>query len=128
MKIGVTSQNFRDITPHAGMACRFMIFETASDNEIIQTGQLDLPKEMAMHGHPSDTAHPVDGVDVLITGSCGQGLARRLAARGIKVVVTSETDPITAVTALVSGAPLPPAPAEDGDHDACECHCSGGCH
>ena len=128
MKIGVTSQNFRDITPHAGMTRRFMIFETASDNQILQTGKLDLPKEMAMHDHPSNAAHPIDGVDVLITGSCGQGLARKLAARGIKVIVTSETDPTTAVTALVSGAPLPPALADDGDHDACECHCSDGCH
>ena len=128
MKIGVTSQNFRDITPHAGMTRRFMIFETAPDNQIVQTGKLDLPKEMAMHGHPSDAAHPIDGVDVLITGSCGQGLAKKLAARGIKVIVTSETDPTTAVTALVSGAQLPPALAEDGDHDTCECHCSGGCH
>ncbi len=128
MKIGVTSQNFRTITPHAGMTRRFMIFETASDNQILQTGKLDLSKEMAMHHHPSNAAHPIDVVDVLITGSCGRGLARKLAARGIKVIVTSETDPTIAVTALVSGAPLAPAPADDGDHDACECHCSGGCH
>ena len=99
MKIGVTSQNFRTITPHAGMARRFMIFETAADNQIIQTGQLDLPKEMAMHEHSSQAPHPIDEIDALITGSCGQGLAQKLAARGIRVIVTSETDPVTAVTA-----------------------------
>ncbi len=128
MKIGVTSQNFRTITPHAGMARRFMIFETAADNQIIQTGQLDLPKEMAMHEHSSQAPHPIDGIDALITASCGQGLAQKLAARGIRVIVTSETDPVTAVAALASGAPLPPALAEDGDHGGCECHCEGHCH
>lgn len=128
MKIGITSQNFRTITPHAGMARRFMIFETVADNQIIQTGQLDLPKEMAMHEHSSHAPHPIDGIDALITGSCGEGLAKKLAARGIRVFVTSETDPMTAVTAFVAGAPLPSALAEDGDHGGCECHCEGHCH
>ena len=127
MKIGVTSQNFHTITPHAGMARRFMIFETASDTQIVQTGKLDLPKEMAMHEHSAQAPHPIDGIDVLITGSCGQGLVRKLAARGIRVIVTSETDPLTALTALISGTPLPQAMAEDGE-GGCECHCESHCH
>ena len=65
--------------------------------------------EMSIHEYPRDAAHPIDGLDVLITGSCGDGFSRKLAARGIRVVVTSETDPMTAVTAVLSGAALPPA-------------------
>ncbi|ADP69864.1 Dinitrogenase iron-molybdenum cofactor biosynthesis protein [Rhodomicrobium vannielii ATCC 17100] len=129
MKIGVTSQNFRTITGHAGKARRFMVFEAASDNWIVLTGTLDLPMEMSIHEHPAEAAHPLDGIDALITASCGGGFAKRLAERGVRVILTSETDPMTAVTALLSGAALPAPAADDHDHDndheACGCHCSG---
>ncbi len=125
MRIGVTSQNFRTITAHAGRARRFMIFEDLLDGQIQETGKLDLPMEMSIHEYPRNATHPIDGLDVLITGSCGNGFQRKLAARGIRVVVTSETDPIAAVAALLSGAALPPA-AEEDDHDDCGCCCGGG--
>ena len=125
MRIGVTSQNFRTITAHAGRARRFMIFEDFPEGQIQRTGMLDLPMEMSIHEYPRDVAHPIDGLDVLITGSCGDEFSTKLAERGIRVIVTSETDPVTAVTAVLSGAALPPAASED-DHDGCECHCAGG--
>jgi predicted Fe-Mo cluster-binding NifX family protein len=123
MKIGVTSQNFRTITAHAGKARRFMIFE-ASDGQVVKTGEFDLPKEMSIHEHPCQAAHPIDGLDVLITGSCGEGFLTKLADRGIRVILTSETDPLTAVTAVASGAPLPTPIAEEDDHHDCQCHCA----
>ena len=97
MRIGVTSQNYRTITAHAGRARRFVIFEDFPDGQIQETGKLDLPMEMSIHEYPRNAAHPIDGIDVLITASCGDGFARKLGDRGIRVVVTSETDPIAAV-------------------------------
>ena len=126
MRIGVTSQNFRTITAHAGRARRFMIFEDFPDGQIQETGKLDLPMEMSIHEYPRNAAHPIDGIDVLITASCGDGFARKLGDRGIRVVVTSETDPIAAVKAVLSGAPLPPAAEEEEDHAGCQCNCAGG--
>lgn len=123
MRICVTSQNFRTITGHAGRARRFMIFDVTPDGVITQTGQHDLPKEMAMHEYPRHAAHPIDGLDVLITGSCGDGFSRKLAARGIKVIVTGETDPVAAITALLSGAALPPPAADHDGHEECGCEC-----
>jgi predicted Fe-Mo cluster-binding NifX family protein len=121
MKIGITSQNFRTITGHAGRARRFIIFDVSPDGRVSQPEKYDLPKEMCMHEHPRDAAHPIDGLDVLITGSCGDGFSRKLAARGINVVTTGETEPMTAVTALLSGDKLAPAAADDDDHDGCDC-------
>jgi predicted Fe-Mo cluster-binding NifX family protein len=132
MRIGVTSQNFRTVTAHAGRARRFMIYADSPGGGIVQENMLDLPVEMSMHEFPRHEAHPIDGLDVLITGSCGDGFKRKLAARGIRVVVTSETDPVTAVAAVLSGAPLPPAAAEEEEeehgagHGGCGCNCSGG--
>jgi predicted Fe-Mo cluster-binding NifX family protein len=129
MRIGVTSQNFRTITAHAGRARRFVIFEDFPNGQIQETGKLDLPMEMSIHEYPRNAAHPIDGLDVLITASCGDGFARKLGERGIRVIVTSETDPIAAVKAVLSGAPLPPAAAEEEeDRGGCGCNCSGGNH
>ncbi len=99
MKVGVTSQNFRTITGHAGKTRRFIIYE--ADNEgIKEVERLDLPKEMAMHNFQG-TEHPLDRVDYLITESCGPGFINRMKSRGIAVITTAETDPETAVATLI---------------------------
>lgn len=106
MKIGVTSQNFRTITGHAGKTRRFLVYES-SQAEIREIERLDLPKEMSVHEFRGDR-HPLDALDVLIVGSCGQGFMRRMAARGVRVFATSETDPSRAVSGVVAGTALPP--------------------
>jgi len=107
MKIAVTSQNFRTITGHAGKTRRFLVYEGESGADFKEIGRLDLPKEMAMHNfHGED--HPLYEMDVLITGGCGAGFIQRLASRGVRVVATSETDPATAVEAVLDGVELPP--------------------
>lgn len=112
MKIAVTSQNFRTITGHAGKTRRFLVYE-ASGPEVREVQRLDLPKEQSFHELHGDAPHPIDGVDVLITGSCGDHFVARLARRGIRVVATGETDPATAARLVSTGEPLPPpAPHE----------------
>jgi predicted Fe-Mo cluster-binding NifX family protein len=108
MRIGVTSQNFRTITGHAGKARRFLIFEAAGTEPPQETGRIDLPKEMSLHEYHGDD-HPVFDMDVVITAGCGARFVERLAARGVRVFATSETDPQTAAAAVAAGRPLPPA-------------------
>jgi len=114
MKIAVTSQNFRTVTGHAGKARRFLIF----DPQGRELDRLDLPKVLSFHEwHGADDAsHPVDGVDAIITASCGAGFRNRLARRKIPVHATSETDPVTAVRLFLEGRLPPPLPEAD-DHD-----------
>ncbi len=107
MKIGVTSQNYRTITGHAGKARRFLIFATdPTSGEVKEIERLDLPQEMSMH-YFSGGPHPIDQVDVLITGGCGAGFMRNMEMRGIKVITTSATDPIQSAQAVLNGEPLP---------------------
>lgn len=123
MKIAVTSQNFRTITGHAGRTRRFLVFEAEPGMEPIEVDRLDLPPELAFHEFRDTGPHPVDCADVLITGSAGPGFIRRLAARGIRVYVTTETDPRRAIRALFEGTLPSPAPHEDcqcGSHDSHE--------
>ncbi len=110
MKIGVTSQNFHTITGHAGKTRRFLIYAADEEGEVREVDRLDLPREMAMHQFRGDH-HPIFDLDLLITAGCGEGFVRRLAQHGVQVVVTGESDPLTAVQKVVQGLPLaPPQP------------------
>ncbi len=109
MKIGVTSQNFRTVTGHAGKTRRFLVYEAdPQSREIKEPERVDLPKEMSLHEYRGPEPHPVESFDVLITGSCGQGFFGRMVAWNIQLEVTGETDPLKAVEAVVAGRPLPP--------------------
>ncbi len=116
MKIGVSSQNFRTITGHAGKARRFFVYTVGQDGRFEETDRIDFPKEMAMHNIPQGVPHPLDQLDVLVTGGCGAGFINKLAARNVQVIPTSETDPVKAVTELLQGGSLPPAEPHDHGH------------
>ena len=108
MRIGVTSQNFRTITGHAGKTRRFLIYENQADGSVQEVDRLDLPKSMSLHEYHGDD-HPLFSLDIVITASCGQGFVNRLGGRGVTVISTSESDPLQAATAAASGQPLPAA-------------------
>jgi predicted Fe-Mo cluster-binding NifX family protein len=97
MKIAVTSQNFRTVTPHAGRARRFLVYEARPGEEPVEIERLDLPKEMSLHEFHGEGAHPLDGVDVVVSRLFGEGFARRMADRGIVAVATNASDPVVAV-------------------------------
>ena len=103
MRIAVTSQNFRSVTGHAGRARRFIVFAIEDALQPREVERLDLDADMAIHGYDRLAPHPLDGMNVLITGGAGEGFVRHLAARGVRVVATAETDPRLAVEAFLAG-------------------------
>ncbi|OGT88725.1 MAG: nitrogen fixation protein [Gammaproteobacteria bacterium RIFOXYA12_FULL_61_12] len=115
MKIAVTSQNFREITGHAGKARRFILYVPGEDGEPVEVERISIPKEMTLHEFRGDD-HSLFGFDVVITASCGQGFVNRLAAHGVKVIATSEKDPIRAAKAVIAGIDLPPPDPHDHDY------------
>jgi len=130
MRFAITSQNFRTVTGHGGKARRFIVFEAQGPEEIQEVSRLDLPLELAMHGFDDNLQHPLDGTDILITGSAGDGFVMRMARRGVRVVRTAETDPLEAVRGCYLGTLKPPAAHEhehDHAHDAAEEGHSCGC-
>lgn len=115
MKIAVTSQNRREITEHAGRCRKFWIYEI-DNNQVTSKTLLELPKEQSFHESSPHEAHPLDEVAVLISASMGQGMLRRLAAKGIVGTVTAEKDPDTAVAAYLAGKRQTPPSGHEGRH------------
>ena len=115
MIIAVASQNRREVTGHTGRCRRFWTYQI-EEGEVRSKSLLELPREQSFHESPPGAPHPLDGAEVLITGGMGPGLERRLKARGIRALVTSETDPDRAVATFLGGK-LPLAAAQAHGHD-----------
>lgn len=129
MKIAVSSQNFRTVTPHAGRARRFLVYEVDDAGTPIEVDRLDLPKDMSMHDFRGTGPHPLDGMDGLIVGSCGEGFIERMAARGIVCVTTSVSDPIEAIRDFLARGGTPGAMFKGrGQGHGCGHHGHGHAH
>ena len=103
MKIAVTSQNRKIVTQHAGRCRKFFIFDV-ENGQVVSKELLELPKEQSFRESPSQLPHPLDDIDVLITGGLGEGLKTRLNRKGIECVVTEENDPESAVSLYLAGS------------------------
>jgi hypothetical protein len=110
MRIGVSSQNFRTVTGHAGHSCRFLLFESTPRGDVVEVERLELPKAMAMHQYRGDV-HPLFGLDMLVTAECDQAFRQRLARHGVCVVTTGESNPAWAAQAALAD-PVVPGVAE----------------
>ena len=102
MKIAVASQDRRHITGHTGRCRKFLIYQVANE-KIFSKELLELPEELSFHHSSPHDPHPLDDVAVVINGGMGQGLARRLANKGILSVITTRKDPDGAVIAYLTG-------------------------
>jgi predicted Fe-Mo cluster-binding NifX family protein len=120
MRIAITSQNRTSVTPHAGACRRFWIYDI-EERQVRSKSLLELGREQALHESRGDAPHPLDGVDVLISGGMGAGLAARMARRGTAALVTPETDPDRAVAAYLAEE-LEILPARCHDSEGTHCH------
>lgn len=102
VKIAVTSQNRRTITEHAGKCRKFWVYDI-EEGQVMGKTLLELPVEQSFHESLPHEPHPLDAVQVLMTGGMGPGLQHRLATKGITALMTAETDPDQAVTAYLQG-------------------------
>ena len=102
MKIAVASQDRRHITGHTGRCRKFLIYQV-DNGKILSKDLYELPEELSFHNSSPDDPHPLDEVAVLINGGMGQGLARRLANKGIMSVITTRKDPDSVVADYLSG-------------------------
>jgi predicted Fe-Mo cluster-binding NifX family protein len=111
MKIAVSSQNQTQVTGHLGRCQKFWIYDV--DGTTIQTKQLlQITKDRSFHESSPKDPHPLDAMQVLISGGMGRGLARRLEAKGIQPLITTETDLDAAVMAYLTNTLVVMTPDE----------------
>ena len=66
-----------------------------------------MTKAQALHHFADDGPHPLDGVEIVIAASAGDGFVRHMNKRGAQVLLTGETDPRTALEKVLGGEALP---------------------
>jgi len=68
---------------------------------------IDLSKEQILHTFEDKEPHPLDGVDIVVAASAGDGFIRHMKLRGTEVLLTGEEDPTMAISRILAGEALP---------------------
>ena len=108
MKIAIATRRFVRVARHAGQT-RDWLFYDCPAAAVTEPVRVTLTRAQLPHHWQDDGQHPLDGADIIVTGSAGDGFVRRMAKRGTKVLITAERSPRTAAEKLVAGLPLAPA-------------------
>jgi len=110
MKIAIATNDWVSVSGHAGKARRWLLYDLAdhrAGRELPQPTRIELVKEQIFHYFNDDAPHPLDGAEIVVSGSAGDGFIRHMAKRGAEVLLTGESDPATALARIISGEALP---------------------
>jgi predicted Fe-Mo cluster-binding NifX family protein len=110
MKIAVATKDWVAVSGHAGQARCWLLYDPAdhrSGELLPPPTRVKLAKEQLFHHFRDDGPHPLDGVEIVVAGSAGDGFIRRMRRRGAEVLLTGETDPATALARIIAGEALP---------------------
>ncbi|WP_322517364.1 hypothetical protein SR870_07460 [Rhodopseudomonas palustris] len=110
MKIAIPTADWVTVSGHAGQARQWLLYDLAGhrgDAPLPSPARIELTKEQLPHYFKDDGPHPLDGVELIVAGSAGDGFVRHMKKRGADVLLTGETDPATAIDLLIKGEALP---------------------
>jgi predicted Fe-Mo cluster-binding NifX family protein len=110
MKIGVATRDWAAVSGHAGQARCWLVYDLADHRQgqpLPEPARIELAKEHVLHHFQDDGPHPLDGVDIVVAGSAGDGFIRHMKKRGAETLLTGETDPARALARIVAGEALP---------------------
>jgi predicted Fe-Mo cluster-binding NifX family protein len=109
MKIAIATDDFERVAGHAGQASRWLVYQHVPPHGLSSARSVELTREQVFH-HWQDgegKVHPLDGVEVLVARSAGDGFLRRMQKRGVDVLLTSETLADAAILKVIAGEALP---------------------
>ena len=110
MKIGVATKDWVAVSGHAGQARCWLLYDLAEHRlgePLPPPTRVELAKEQLFHHFRDNAAHPLDGMEIVVAGSAGDGFIRGMHKRGAEVLLTGETDPATALALIIAGEALP---------------------
>jgi len=97
----------REISGHAGQCRHWLVYDCRPGSLLPAPEALELAREQLPHHFKDDGPHPLQGCEILVVGSAGDGFVRHMAGWGAQVVRTGERDPRRALEALIAGEALP---------------------
>lgn len=109
MKIAIATRNFNEVSGHAGQCRQWLLYDLSQhhSSQLLPAPRLvDLAKDEVLHVFTDDRPHPLDGIDIAVVASAGDGFIRHMKLRGCEVLVTGETDPAVAITRILAGEAL----------------------
>jgi predicted Fe-Mo cluster-binding NifX family protein len=110
MKIAIPTRDWETISGHAGQAQSWLLYDLTNyraGESLPPPARIELVKEQLPHYFKDDGPHPLDGVEIILAGSAGDGFVRHMKKRGADVLLTGETEPQRALTLLIAGETLP---------------------
>ncbi len=111
MKIAIATKDWQTVSGHAGKACCWLLYSLAPGMDgmaaLPAPVRVELAKDQVFHHFRDDGPHPLDGIDIAVAGSAGDGFIRHMQKRGVQVLLTGETDPAAALTRILAGEALP---------------------
>ena len=110
MKIAIATKDFKTVSSHAGQTRQWLLYDLSSHraNQLLPAPRrVNLDKAQVLHVCEDNEAHPLDGIDLVVAASAGDGFIRHMKKRGADVLLTGETDPALAITRILAGEALP---------------------
>jgi len=107
MKIAIaTKNNWTLVSGHAGQTHDWLVFDCLAGAPLPEPQRIVLSKELLPHHFQDDGPHPLHGIALLVAASAGDGFIRHMENWGAQVVLTGETEPLTALKKILSGEAL----------------------
>jgi predicted Fe-Mo cluster-binding NifX family protein len=103
MKIAIASKDFAEVSSHAGQTRHWLVYNGEHPEA---PEQITLDKDQLIHYFKDDGPHPLDGVELVIAASAGDGFIRHMAKRGAEVILTGEKNAQRALAAVLAGQVL----------------------
>ncbi len=110
MKIAIATKDFTEVSGHAGQTRQWLLYDLSehqSNRLLPPPRRIDLEKDQVLHVFEDDGPHPLDGVDIVVATSAGDGFIRHMKKRGTEVLLTGDSDPAVAITRILAGEALP---------------------
>lgn len=116
MKIAVSSgSDHKTVSGHAGRSRHWLVFDLDQDGVVSSPQRITLPSDQVIHYVEENGApHPLDGIDVVITASAGDGFVKHMEKRGAQVAMTAEKDALKAVSDYLAHTLSGPKPRPIG--------------
>tara|TARA_R110001583_G_scaffold31978_8_gene109409 strand:+ start:1475 stop:1858 length:384 start_codon:yes stop_codon:yes gene_type:complete len=107
VKIAIATDQFTTVAGHAGKSHHWFVYDCRRDAPVPPPTRITLEKAQLMHYWKEDGPHPLDGVDIVVAASAGDGFVRHMQARNAQVLLTGESDPALALASIMKGEVLP---------------------